>query len=376
MIDVPAFGSTSMQGTHIDAQRIINLYPVDTKGQAQKSVPGIKWWASLDNDPVRGFTVFKERMVTVAGNAIYSVSQGGSHTVIGNLSDASGRVLIINSGLQVLIIDNNYNGYIVDGSFTVTQVSDPDFPEATTGTFGDGFAILNKETTGEFYINTAAYDFTAWSALDFATAEAHPDNITHIDYDKSLLWVWGSATLEIYQNTGNSDFPYEPVRSLTSQYGALPHSVQRLDNTFFWLSQNEDGGRCVVRLVSNADPAVISDSEINDWLDSLPQSEYENVQTEALFYRGRSWYLLTFPTADTYGRTLVFDAGTGAVFEWSRLSPAWDTIGHAPWLHHIYFNGKHIVGDWDTGDLYTLEGTNNNGTRIVKERTFQSDSSG
>src|SRR5690606_31769444 len=105
---------------------------------------------------------------------------------------------------------------------------------------------------------------------------------------------------------------------------------ERIDNTLFWLGQSEHGGRVVVRLVSNADPVVISDEEVNRWLDSIPRAEYENVETQAIWYQGHSWYVVTFKTLDEFGRTIVFDSQTGAAFEWSGRYESHDTIGRIP----------------------------------------------
>lgn len=371
ILDVPAIGSTSVSGSHIDKQRLINLYPVESKGRALKSVPGLEWVETVGNGPHRGFLQFEDDLIIISGSAVYRFSPGYHAKPIGSISDSTGRVVMFSSGIQLMIIDGNGRGWTTDGN-TLSEVTDLDFKDLlpTTGVFHDGYAVVNKKETGEFYISTS-YDFSEWNPLDFATAESYPDDITHIETDKSLIWVFGKKTLEVYQNTGNADFPFEVLRSVTSHFGALPKTIERLDNTLCWLAQNEQGGRVVVRLVSNADPQVISDEEINTFLASIPREEFENVETASLWWQGHPWYVLTFKTLDTFGRTLVFDLSTGACFEWSGRYASVDTIGRIPFSTHVYFNHEHLVGDWDTGDIYRLSGHNLNGEEMLKERQFR-----
>lgn len=371
ILDVPAVGSTSVSGSHIDKQRLINLYPVESKGRALKGAPGTSWITEIGTGDHRGAIEYKDKLIYVSGSSVYSMNAGYASTNIGSVSGQTGRCILFHNGTQVMIIDRTGKGYTWDGG-NYSQVTDADFTALTptTGVFHDGYAVVNKAGTGEFYISTS-YDFTEWNPLDFATAESFPDEITHIESDKSLLWVFGTKTLEVYQNTGNADFPFEVLRSITSHFGAIPETVRRLDNTLFWLAENEQGGRVVVRLVSNADPVVISDEEINTFLGGLDKSEFDAVETDAIWWQGHPWYLLTFKNYNTFGITLVYDSLTGAWWEWSGRYASPSSYGRVPFSSHVYFNGEHLVGDWDTGDVYKLTGNNLNGDPMVRERRFR-----
>lgn len=371
ILDVPAVGSTSVGGSHIDKQRLINLYPVETKGKALKSAPGMEWCTEIGSGDHRGAIEYKEKLIYVSGSSVYAMDKDYGVVNIGTVSGTTGRCILFHNGTQVMIIDRTGKGYTWDGGY-YAQITDPDFTalKPTTGVFHDGYAVVNKSGTGEFYISTS-YDFSEWAALDFATAESYPDDITHIETDKSLLWVFGTKTLEVYQNTGNVDFPFEPLRSVTSHFGAIPETVRRLDNTLFWLAENEQGGRVVVRLVSNADPVVISDEEINAFLGGLAKHDFEAVETDAIWWQGHPWYLITFKEYAGYGITLVYDSATGAWWEWSGRYESVDSLGRVPFSSHVYFNGEHLVGDLDTGDVYRLKGSNMNGAKMVRERRFR-----
>jgi hypothetical protein len=66
--------------------------------------------------------------------------------------------------------------------------------------------------------------------------------------------------------------------------------------------------------------------------------------------RGHSFYVLSFPSANT---TWVLDVGMGQWVEW-QSAKADGTLG--PWraASHVFAFGKHIVGDFEDGRVYTL----------------------
>ena len=238
---LPLVGSTAPQGFQFSSQRNINFYPEDQNRVA--ITPGLRTWQELGDGPIRGGCLHNERLIVISGATVYQLEKNGAQKAIGTLQGREGRVKAISNGFQVLILDVDGDGYRYDGT-GVIKVTDPDFvrlrPDSIV--FHDGYGVANRRGTGEYYISST-YDFTEWNPLDFATAEAKPDSLVEIVSDKNLLWFFGTRTLEVAQNTGNSDFPFEPLRSAFSYYGAYLNTVQRMDNTLFWLGQNENGGK-------------------------------------------------------------------------------------------------------------------------------------
>lgn len=157
--------------------------------------PGLTVWQTLGDGPVRGGCLHKERLIVVSGAIVYQLEKNGAVKSIGTLQSKEGRVKAISNGFQVLIVDVNGDGYRYDGT-GVNRLTDPDFTrlKPTTATFHDGYGVVNRRDTGEYYISSS-YDFTAWSSLDFATAEAKPDDIVEIVSDKNLLWFLGTRPL-------------------------------------------------------------------------------------------------------------------------------------------------------------------------------------
>lgn len=369
---IPITGGTAPKGYQYSSERTVNWY--NEKGL--RPTPGLKEWQTMGNGPIRAFCHHKDWLMVVSGTTIYRATDTGSYTAVGTVGSANGRVKAISNGINAMFLTvDDGSGRIYDGSGTST-ITDADFIalNATSLVFHDGFAVANRSGTGQWYIS-GSYDFSSWSSLDFATAEAKPDKLIDIVSDKNLLWLFGERTLEVWQNTGNADFPFEPLRSAFSHYGAYANTVQQLDNTLYWFGKNKDGGKCVLRLAGGADPQQVSDDRLNEWLNTLPDSEIAKAESFAVWWAGRSWYVLTFPEVDTFGRTIVMDTA-GGWFEWSTYCESPNRHGRFRGRDHIYFAGKNLIADTLSGTIYELDAnTYMDGDKVIK-RTRRLDTMG
>lgn len=370
---IPFTGGTAPKGYQYSSERTVNWYAEDQF--KLRPTPGLKTWQVVGNGPLRAWCHHKDSLMVVSGAEVYKVEQTGSFARVGSMS-GTGRAKAISNGVNAMFLNaENGDGYVWDGSGT-SIVSDADWQglQASVLEYHDGYGVANKRNTGEYYIS-GSYDFTSWAALDFATAEAKPDYLVDIVSDKNLLWLFGQRTLEVWQNTGNADFPFEPLRSAFSHYGAYPYTIAQLDNTLYWLGKNKDGGKCVLRLVGGADPQQVSDDRINEWLNTVPDSEIAKALSFAVWWAGRSWYVLTFPEVDIWGRTLVFDTASGW-FEWSTYCESPNRHGRFRGNLHIGFAGKNLIGDSLSGTIYELDAdTFMDGDKVIK-RTRRLDTMG
>ena len=67
---------------------------------------------------------------------------------------------------------------------------------------------------------------------------------------------------------------------------------------------------------------------------------------------GHTFYQITFPTGN---ETWVYDVSTQLWHQRAYLDPATGTLGRHRSNSHMYFAGKHVVGDYKNGDLSTLD---------------------
>lgn len=352
---VPGFvGPTyNMDAVTFDAQRCVNMYPMASETGTSKSVsalrsaPGYDLFAEAGGGPIRGAkTAANGRGFVVSGFDLYELNTDGTATDRGNLLTATSRVSMAENGDELMIVDGTY-GYIFNyGTNTLTQISDPDFPACNTVTFLDGYFIVPATGTNNFYIS-GILDGTTWETLDFSNAAASPDNLVAAWADTGNLWLFGTQSTEVFQNTGAAAFPFERIPGAIIQTGcAAAYTVQSFDNTIAWLGVDEQGrgvvwkanGYAAQRLSNQAIEGVIA--SVNDFTESYAYVYHE---------QGHVFYCLQIKGLDT---TLVYDGATGL---WHERTFVDNTINEQQQHRgscHMFFNQKNMIGDRASGKVY------------------------
>ena len=310
--------------------------------------PGLKeYYDSSYAHPVRGLHVMGNLLYAVIGDRVYKINSTPTGSQLtGTLTTVTGPVCIENDGTNLMIVDPNIKGYTYTLGGNVTAISDVDFPTPSFLAWQDGYFIVTEKDSGRFYISTT-YDPTAWDALDFTTAEGTPDNTLAILSDHEDLFNFGSLSIQPYYNSGNADFPFEVKQgaSITEGIGAA-HSVTAGDNTIFFLDQNG-----LVRRISGYSSIIISSRAIENEINAL--STFSDAIGFYYSQEGHGFYILTFPTGDM---TWAFDVTT-QMWHKRRSYPIRGDDSEGRWRANCYafFDGKHIVGDWQYGKLYELD---------------------
>ena len=169
-------------------------------------------------------------------------------TTIGTIGTVSDTVSMASNGTEIILVDGSA-GYLINTTAnTVTQITDPDFPNGVRrATYQDGYFIVAGDNSQKFYIS-GLLNGSAWDGLDFASAEGAPDNTIGLISDHRELWLFGDTSAEIWVNTGNADFPFERSGNAFIEHGcAAAASVAKLDNTVFWLGADDRGSGIVWR---------------------------------------------------------------------------------------------------------------------------------
>jgi hypothetical protein len=298
---------------------------------------------------VRGIWVVGETLFAVVAQTLYEIDVNWVATSIGNLATSSGRVQMTDNGTQLLIVDGSFGYVCTIATSTLAQITDPDFPAANTCAYMDGYGIVDVPGTGRFMI-TSLNDFTSVDALDFSSADGAPDNTVAVFVDHRELILFGDRTFEVFYNSGNADFPFERVQGAVGEIGCCaPHSPARMNNSVYWLGGGKEGWGIVFKM-NQYTPERVSDHSVETAI-----SRYTTVSDAFGYcyqYDGHSFYVLTFPTENA---TWVLDAATGKWHErgWWRESTA-EFIRHRSNCY-AFFNGHHVVGDFENGKIYTLD---------------------
>ena len=247
----------------------------------------------------------------------------------------------------------------------LNQITDPDFPGASSVTYVDGyFAFSALGDTAQWFISELL-DPASYDALDFAFSDALPNVIRRVITHRGQVWTVGEGGFEVWYDAGSSGletmpgtsfFPFRRAAGGVINIGTgSPQSVCRADNSVWWVGLDgivyRSNGYNPQRVSTHAIEAIIGGATVSLLAMTHP-------------YRGHWSYCLT--TLDN--RTLVYDVATG---NWHERSTSADGIG--PWqaATAATHDSLHLYGDRATGWLYTLAmGADDANIIVIRQATL------
>ncbi len=364
-------GAYAGRSKNVNSQRCLNFYlEIDNTGDRSQAflvgTPGLTLRLTITAGPCRGFHSFNNRFFAVVGARLYEISSAHTATDLGGIAGTN-RVVMSDNGTQ-LFVAQGANGYIYNASTsTFSQITDAQFDSAGTVTFADDQFIVSEVGSQQFRLSDDS-DGTAWTELVFSSKNGASDNLSAVFADHRELWLLGEKTTEIWVRVSDPDFPYQRPQSGFIETGiASPHTIAKADNSIIWLSQDDRGHGICVQAKDGYTPVIITPQAINwQW------QQYSTI-SDAFAYtyqlEGHEFYVLTFPTAN---RTWVYDAGFKEWHQWSSNLNGDELSRHRSNCHTFVF-GRHYVGDYATGKIYTLEPEvyTENGSTIIRDRIAQ-----
>lgn len=364
-------GAYMSRSANFDAQRCINLFPEKSDTGTSKDIamltgtPGLKLWAALTGSTIRGMINFNDIYAfVVVGSSVYRVDIQGNTVLTGTIFSSVNPVSMVTNGTTIFLAAGTVGYVITPATNTLVQYTDASFHGADKVDFVDGSYIFNEPGTGRFWVMNP-YS-TTLNPLYFATAEGSPDPLVSMIVNHREIWLFGSNTIEIWYNTGDTtNFPYSRISGAFIEQGcAATFSVAKMDNKVFWLSSNERGQGMIYQ-AQGYNPVRISTHALEREL-----ATYQTI-SDAIAYtyqqEGHSFYVLSFPTA---GTTWVFDSTTNLWHErlWRQTDGTFDR--HRSNCH-MYFARKNLVGDWQNGNIYQYDPDTftDNGNPIIRLRS-------
>lgn len=364
--------SYTAQSLKANAQRCINLYPEANPPDAPAPItfyatPGKLLWSTV---PGSGgircqYTTSNGLTYAVRGNKVNRYNSG-AWIELATLATNTGQVIAADNGIYVIFVDGTTTApacKLTDDS--VVFLGGDGWYGADFVRFIDGYFIFNHPLTQQFYI-TGAYDLI-FDPLDFASAEANPDNIISILDDHRQLLLFGARTLEIFDDGGGTDFPFVRANGTIIQQGcAAPYSPARFDNSIVWLGNNSDGD-CIVWRMNGYTPIRISTHALENEF-----REYATVSDAFAFVyqeNGHTFYVLTFPTEN---KTWCFDAASN-LWHQRAYRDSNNNLLRDRANCHTFYNRQHLVGDFENGNIYQLDidTYTDNGDVIQRIKSFQ-----
>lgn len=349
----PILGSSYVaRSVNAADSRMVNLFPeIVPEGGKEPAflnrAPGLRLLTTVGTGPIRGVNAYGGNLYVVSGEQLFKLDANYTATVLGTVSGATGQVSMANDGNHLFVACNGPS-YVYNATTNAFgQITDPDFPGALTVSYLDGYFVFIEPDSQRVWV-TALYDPLTIDPLDFASAEGDPDGLVSSIVDHSEVWLFGTNSIEVWYNSGNTDFPLQRIQGAFNELGcAATFSVAKLDNGLFWLGQDARGQGIVYR--ANGYTGQRISTHAVEW----QIQQYGNI-SDAVAYTyqqdGHSFYVLNFPSANA---TWVYDVATQAWHERAGWINGQFTCHRG--ICQTFFNSTITVGDYQNGNLYTYD---------------------
>ena len=188
----------------------------------------------------------------------------------------------------------------------------------------------------------------AWDALNVQTADSNPDMIVGQITLHNELIVFCEQSGEAFYDSGTYPAPFVRNVSGIFEVGCIaPYSIAKIDNSAMWLGRSNTGQGVIYRL-NGYTPVRLSTYAIEYAIQTM--ATISDAQAFTYQQEGHHFYVITFPTG---GRTFAFDINTGL---WHERA-GWNGSVFSRWAakEYAYFDGKHLVCDYASGNIYSLD---------------------
>lgn len=323
--------------------------------------PGLVVFSTLPQSPVRGQWLTQGRYFAVGGGTLYEVTAAGVQAVRGAVGNDGNPVSIVDNGLQMLIVSAGRAFCFTLATNALLDVTPQLAGAPAKCEYSDSYGIVFLQNSNEFQFSNPL-DFSTWNALEVNEVSVFSENIVSIICNHRELWIFGSKHYQPYQDTGSAEI-FDVIPGAMIETGcAATFSTCRADNSVFWVDQTERGAWSCWRS-SGYTPVRISTHAVE-----LALTSYANTsQLVSYAYEdsGHLFWVLYIPEAPT---SWAYDVAEGL---WHKRA-SW-TNGkfgpHFSW-NHCYAFGMHLVGDWNSGNIYQLTSSTyqDNGNTIRRVR--------
>ena len=337
--------------------RMVNLFPeIIPEGGKEPGflnrAPGLQFQQTIGTGPIRALWAHQTNgsdFYVVSGTEFYKVTGlTATPTLLGNVT-GTGPVSIADNGTQIFLACNGPSYIYNEVTNVFAQITDPDFPGAVTVGYLDGYFVFNEPNSQKIWV-TELLDGTSVDPLDFASAEGSPDGLVAVNVDHREAWLFGTDSIEVWYNAGQTDFPLTRIQGAFNEIGCVAaFSIAKLDNGLFWLGTDARGQGIVYR--ANGYTGV----RVSTHAIEYAIAQYGNI-SDAVAYtyqqEGHAFYVLTFPSANA---TWVYDVATQAWHERAGWNTSLGEFTRHRSNCQCNFGGNTVVGDYENGNIYTLD---------------------
>jgi len=357
-----AGGSHKHTDLSLTAQRTINFFPQRQEAGNEKSpyilesFYGLKPFAA-SSGLNRGIYAHLEILYVLLGTTLSSVSSAGVLTTLGTIP-GDGRAVFEGINTSIVIVADGV-AYSWDGT-TFSTASDPDFETPNAVTVINNQALYDGDN-GRFAVSDVGQPLVI-NALNFGTAESRADSLLRPYRNNTVIYMFGSKTIETWWNDGQGNPPFTRIEDGTIEIGLEAiHSIASDDQLIYFLGDDHQ-----VYALSGTVPVPL-----------LPLTIVRDIRKFAIRSDAVAWtmqidsqwfYVIKFPSAD---RTFVYPrppkslADRGVKGDWFELSSGVNGARYSG-DGYAFVYGKHLVPDEGGNILELDEETYTENTAVIK----------
>lgn len=336
-------GEYEAYSTAENAQKCMNWFPSPdptsvSNGYVLHPTPGLRTFGE-GSGAWRGVNVMDSVPYVVQGNTLYSVASNGAFTSLGAIAGTE-RVSMSNDGTRLTITTGGIGYQYNAGTNTLAQITDADYVATNRhNRFISGYTVYCGGNGQQFQVS-APYDSGDIDGLDFASAEADPDDLVTLEVNEKLIYFFGKESTEIWQNSGGT-FPFTAIQGAFIERGCLAEwSVSKLDGKVFWLADDKN----VYYLLGYERFSITPPGIASKILEAAnPQNAYAYTYIQG----GHAFYCLTF---DEF--TLCYDLVTQ---QWHERG-SWDGDENQKWkVTHLFDAFQNTYALHEDGNICKLD---------------------
>lgn len=362
-------GSNAERSSLADAELSVNLFRSTTEavGAAKPGsllgTPGRRRLGTVATNGGRGVFTQDGRTWTGVGDTIYELTLD---PVTGAVTAATVRGTLPDDGLPISWASNGDGGLqlalVGGGQYKIlnllTNVLSPAIVLPMTNAprcvgFLDGYFILSEADSLRFWFSNLENGLIV-DALDFATRSTASDRIVALTCANSRIWLFGSETSEAYEDVGDADNPFQPIKGSLFQIGiAGAWTLSVGVNTMRWVGRSRRSGPGVYRLDGYTGTRISTHA-----MEAALALATTLANAEGLTYEqdGHLFYAVTCPSLGDAGDTLVVDETEQGQWHHRR---AWNaSLGREemwPVRGHACVGQFHVTGTWHSGAICALD---------------------
>jgi len=296
--------------------------------------------------PDRGGIVWDGIMYRAQGTSFIRVNANGSVGVIGDIG--SGGVVIFDYSFDHLGMSSGGREYLYD-KLTLAQVTDPDLGIVNSFVWLDGYFVSADDET---IVVSELGDPFAINPLKYGSSEIDPDPIIRLLELRNELYVINLSSIEVFDNVGGTNFPFQRVEGAQIQKGAAGVGAATVfDDKIAFVGGGREESPAIY-LAINGNYQKISTREIEEILLTYSEAEIAGIVMESRNYLSHIWLYIHL-----HDQTLVFDAASTRLLQlpvWFTLSGGIVAKTQYPARDMVWAYGKWLSGDPSTGKIGEL----------------------